>query len=298
MLQFGIGAFLATGEISSGQQGLSPYYARMSPRGDEGTRKERREAARVERKELEAREAARSARRKRLIQLGSLVAVVIVIVGVIVITSGGGKSAGPGNEHEKTQKATEVAALLEGIPQSGAVLGNVAAPVTLQYFGDLECPICKEFTLSVFPTLIQKYVRAGKLKVEYRSLETATREPETFKQQQVAALAAGKQGKAWDFIELFYHEQGEESSGYVTEAYLEGLARQIPGLNVSAWKQARKEVSLLKALEADKEEAVQHGFEGTPSFLLGKTGGPLSVLRVSTVTDPSPYEEGINKLLG
>jgi hypothetical protein len=35
-------------------------------------------------------------------------------------------------------------------------------------------------------------VRPGKLKIEYRSLETATREPETFHTQQLAALAAGK----------------------------------------------------------------------------------------------------------
>ena len=72
-------------------------------------------------------------------------------------------------------------------------------------------------------------MRTGKLKIEYHSLETATREPEVFKTQQVAALAAGKQNKAWDFIETFYHEQGEEDSGYVTEKYLQGIASQVPG---------------------------------------------------------------------
>jgi hypothetical protein len=51
-------------------------------------------------------------------------------------------------------------------------------------------------------------VRGGELKIEYRSLETATREPEVFKAQQLAALAAGKQDRMWNFIETFYHEQG------------------------------------------------------------------------------------------
>ncbi len=100
--------------------------------------------------------------------------------------------------------------------------------MTLKYFGDLECPICKEFTLGVLPTLIQKYVRTGKLKIEYHSLETATREPEIFKTQQVAAYAAGKQNLAWDFIELFYHEQGEEDSGYVTKATSRVSPRRSP----------------------------------------------------------------------
>ena len=69
----------------------------------------------------------------------------------------------------------------------------------------------------MLPTLIQKYVRTGKLRIEYHSLETATREPEVFKTQQEAAYAAGKQNLGWYFIETFYHEQGEEDSGYVNE---------------------------------------------------------------------------------
>ena len=41
----------------------------------------------------------------------------------------------------------------------------------------------------------------------------------------------------WNFIELFYHEQGEEDTGYVTESYLQGLAAQVPGLNLSQWSE-------------------------------------------------------------
>ena len=125
--------------------------------------------------------------------------------------------------------------------------------MTLKYFGDLECPICKEFTLSVLPTLIPKYVRTGKLKIEYHSLETATREPEVFKTQQVAAYAAGKQNLGWYFIETFYHEQGEEDSGYVNENYLQGIASQVPGLNLADWTAARSEPTY--ANEVDRRRA-------------------------------------------
>ena len=41
----------------------------------------------------------------------------------------------------------------------------------------------------------------------------SAREPEVFKSQQVAALAAGKQNKLWHFVETFYRVQGEEGSG-------------------------------------------------------------------------------------
>jgi len=100
--------------------------------------------------------------------------------------------------------ASEVTALLAHIPQKGNALGNPRAPVTLQYFGDLQCPYCKRFTLGALTTLIDDYVRQGKLEVEYRSLRTATHNPSIFQIQQVAALAAGSQNKLWDFVELFY----------------------------------------------------------------------------------------------
>ena len=189
------------------------------------TRKQRREQARTQRKQLEEAEAARSARRTRLAQLGIVVAVVVAAVVVVLIATGGGSKSGGIQTTKRGQTApavTEVTSLLQGIPQTGNTLGDPKAPVSMQYFGDLECPICKDFTLGALPKLIGKYVRAGKLKIEYRNLETATREPETFRTQQAAALSAGKQQKAWYYIELFYHQQGEEDTGYVTEATCRG----------------------------------------------------------------------------
>ena len=65
------------------------------------------------------------------------------------------------------------------------------------------------------------------MQVVYRAFETATRDPNVFKTQQVAALAAGQQQKFWNFAELFYHEQGDETTSYVTTSYLDGLAGQV-----------------------------------------------------------------------
>jgi protein-disulfide isomerase len=262
------------------------------------TRKQRREQARAERKALEQAEVASAARRTRLTQLGIVVAVVVVAIVVVLIASGGSghakpKPGSPGG----VKDASVVSALLGGIPQSGNVLGSPTAPVTLVYFGDLQCPICKEFTLKPLPTIIQKWVSTGKLRIEYRSLETATHEAEVFKTQQVAALAAGKQNKMWNYIELFYHQQGEENSGYVTEGYLQGLAQLVPGLNVSKWSSDRSDATLASQVASDAQAANNAGFTGTPSFLIGKTGGALAKLGEVSVTDATPYNEAIEKLL-
>ncbi|HWX97377.1 MAG TPA: thioredoxin domain-containing protein [Solirubrobacteraceae bacterium] len=263
------------------------------------TRKQRREQARAQRKELEDAEAARAVRRTRLTQLGIVVAVVVVAIVVVLIATGGGKSSAPvkANTPKATETVKSVSSLLGGIPQNGIVLGNPNAPVTLQYFADLECPICKDFTLGALPPLIQHWVRGGQLKIEYRSLETATREPEVFRSQQIAALAAGKQNQLWPFVELFYHEQGEEGSGYVTEQYLQNLAQQVPGLNLTAWTAARGDPALASQITTDAQQASAQGFTGTPAFLIGKTGGSAQKLEYSSLANPASFNTAIEKLL-
>ena len=269
--------------------------AAMSAEEEDLTRKQRREQARAQRKELEQAHAAKETARRRLQLMGSVVAIAVVAVVVILLATGGGSKKITGTVAKK--EASVVDTLIAGIPQSGNTLGSPTAPVTLKYFGDLECPICKEFTLGVLPSLIEKYLRAGKMRIEYHSLETATREPEIFKLQQVAAYAAGQQDKAWYFIEDFYHEQGEEDSGYVNESYIQGLAEQVPGLNLAKWTSDRSNASLAAEVEADAQAANNAGFTGTPSFLLGKTGGTLQKFSPPEYTEPSPYESAIESLL-
>jgi len=221
-----------------------------------------------------------------------------VIVVVLVATGGSSSKTPPKAGSSAANKVTgEVNNLVGGISQSGNSLGDPTAPVTLQYFGDLECPICKEFTLGALPLVIQKWVRAGKLRVEYHSLETATREPETFKKQQEAALAAGEQAKMWYFIETFYHEQGEEATGYVTESYIDGIAKQVPGLNLAKWQEERANHKYAAEVEEDAQTANNEGFTGTPSFLIGRTGGAMEKLEYSSLTEPTSFDEAVEKLL-
>lgn len=265
--------------------------------GEDLTRKQRREQARLKRKELEEAEAARAVRRTRLIQLGIVGAIVVAIIVVILIATGGSEHKGlvkPGQQ--QTALVQEIDNLLSGIPQTGNALGSPHAPVTLQYFGDLQCPVCREFTLGALKPLIEGDVRTGKLRIEYRSMETATREPETFRTQQTAALAAGRQQRMWHYVELFYHQQGEENSGYVTESYLQKIAAQVPGLNLAKWSSDRSSGEFTNQLVSDSQAVASAGLSGTPSFLIGHTGGKLQKLEYSSLTDPSSFQSAIDSV--
>ena len=251
------------------------------------SRKEQKEQARATRLAQEQATAAK-AQRTRRIQIfgGAIVIAVIVIVVAIVISSGGsttpkGTSTGLATGAKLASIKKNINTVIGGIPQSGNTLGNPSAPVTMQYFGDLECPVCQAFTLLVFPTFVHDEVRTGKVKVIYRSMCTATcdgkraaaLQQQQFNSQQVAAGAAGKQSKFWDYAELFYHQQGSEGTGYANDAFLTGLAKQVDGLKVPTWQTDRGDAGLKAAVAADGAYATKAALQGTPTLIMsGKKG--------------------------
>ena len=242
----------------------------------------------------EAQESSENVRRRAgALRIGAAATLVTVVVAVIA-TSGGDSSAKPASGHGTTA-AQGISALLVGIPESGNTLGSPTAPVTLQYFVDLECPTARAFTLEALPSIIRKWVRSGKLRIEFRSLRTVS-EPEVFGVQQVAALAAGRQDKLWYYLEYFYHEQGREHSGYVTEGYLRALARQVPGLNRELWGDYRHDPQLAAQVTEDEQTAHATHLRSTPSFLVSRTGS-APILRLGQFATLDDINDAVRQVL-
>ena len=142
-------------------------------------------------------------------------------------------------------------------------------------YGDLVCPVCQSFALGAEQQLIANDVRAGKVKLVYRSLETASSiaNGSMFVPGQAAALAAGEQKLGWNYIELFYHEQLDEQTSYVNTSFLEGLAKQVPGLNLARWSSDRTSSTLSNQVNQDAQMAQAAGFQSTPTIV---AQGPVS----------------------
>jgi protein-disulfide isomerase len=226
-----------------------------------------------------------------------------LLAGLVLVTLAGGSDSS--KEHRVVSPrgpdaARRTYALLTGIPQHGAELGDPRAPVTVDFFGDLQCKESRQVMLGPLPDLIRRWVRTGKVKLVYLATETDTKRaggwPE-FKDQQSAALAAGRQDKLWNFIDVFYREQGPEFTGYVSERFLHLIAVQA-GLDIGRWQKAREPSWRWEPeLKADEELGLHSAIDSTPSFLIGPTGGHLQVLRHFGLEEPGVFEEAIRASL-
>ena len=204
------------------------------------------------------------------IRLAVLAAVAVAIVLVAVVVAGGGGDDDNGGGSPAAAKSA-----LQGIPQSGITLGSPDAPVTMVEFADLQCPFCAEYHQNVFPTLLRRYVRTGKVRLELHLLRFLG--PDSDRLARVAA-AASAQNRMWQFVGLAYQRQGAENSGYATDDFINTLAADAGLASADAGSAAERLV------RQGENQARSAGVESTPSFLIGPTGGTLERFQPSDLT--------------
>ena len=238
-------------------------------------RREERERLRAERAAAESQEAGALVRKRRvqyLIIAGF--AAVAVIVALIVLSQSGGDDNGGGGTPSNVQGAQQVNAELNGIAQSGSVLGDTSAPVTVIEYGDPQCSSCKFFSEKVAPDLISSEVKTGGVKYEFRPFLIIG--PDS-KPAMKAVLAAGDQGRFWNYLQLFYLNQGGENSGYVTDDFLTGLANGAGVPDVEKWNTDRNDPKWDATIQQGSAQAQSFGFNGTPSIVVQGPNGQKAI---------------------
>ena len=261
------------------------------------TKKERRDQARQERIAREQAEAAWTARRRRFTRLGAVLgaAAVVVVILVAVSSSGGGSASTSSSASSSAVAGTQASrSLLNGIPQKGLTLGNANAPVRVLEFADLQCPFCAQYSTQVLPTLVEKYVKTGKVKMELRLIPILGEDSRTAANW---AAAAALQNKTWQFSEAFFADQGQEGSGYVNEDFLTSVAEQVDGLNVDEVKEQQGSEEAGAIVNQSTRQASTAGVSGTPTFRIGRTNQTLEALEI-TALEAAQFEQQIDRLLG
>ena len=255
------------------------------------SRKEQREEARRQREEREAEERKKARRKRRLWQVGAPLVVAIAVIVIVVLISSSGSSS-----DQKVSKKDERAVTdrFAGIAQDGITLGNPEAKVTIYEFADLQCPFCRDAALGSLPTIVNDYVKSGRVRVEFRNFSILG--PDSDRAAR-AVQGAADQGKAFQFIDLWYRNQGEENTGYVTDEFIRRIAVGARVPNPDAVVEASNNPEKTESMTLAERDADEFGIDGTPAYLLGQTGEQLQILQVQNPNDPNLFAQSIDRLL-
>jgi protein-disulfide isomerase len=248
------------------------------------SRVEQKAAARRQRQAFEAAQRAADARRRSLIRLGAVVAAALVVVIAVV---GASRIAA-----DDPAPVVSTTARFAGLPQGGNALGSPQAPATLVEFADLQCPYCGEYGRDVLPSVVERYVRPGKLRLE---LNVLTFVGEDSVRAGKMAAAAALQDRMWSFADAYYASQGQENTGYVTADFLTETGTAA-GLDLAAARATQDGDKAAAVLRDAQAEADRLGVNSTPSFFVRHGDGELQPLEISKLT-PDAFAAALDTAL-
>ena len=198
-----------------------------------------------------------------------------------------------GPRAEPTAAPSTTSAPFAGIRQDGIALGSAKAPAVLTEFADLQCPYCATYARDVLPTIVDRYVRTGRLRLELHVLSFLG---EDSVRAGSMAAAATEQDRLWTFADAFYRSQGPENSGYATDDFLRRIGAETPGLDVERAFDDRARTDVLRRLDDARREATALGVDYTPAFVIQRRGGPPRGLEPSALT-PEAFVAALDDVL-
>jgi protein-disulfide isomerase len=180
----------------------------------------------------------------------AILAVIAIILGGIFVLSNKNNDQG-----QSTTSSTAVTKHVTGTGSTG---------VTLQEYGDYQCPICGTFYPAV-KQIEQKY--ANQIYFQFSNLPLTSLHPNAFAAAR-AAEAAGLQDKYFEMHDLIYENQQVWSGASDAETIFTGYAQQL-GLNTARFKQDYASTRVNTAINADVAAFKKTGNDqATPTFFL------------------------------
>ena len=187
--------------------------------------------------------------------------------------------------------SSAVNTLFEGIPQSGTTLWTLFRTRDAGRIVDPQSSYCREFATQVLPTIIREYVRPGILRIRMEPLAAVG--PSSTRGQ-AAELGAAEQDKGFNYAELLYDNQGEETTGWPNNTMIVSVAKSIPGLLVRVLLDARTSAAVRTAQKQVDDLAANDDITRTPTLYVGKTGTKGVRMNLASVTDETTLAAAIN----
>jgi protein-disulfide isomerase len=142
------------------------------------------------------------------------------------------------------------------------IRGNPDAPVTLEEFGDFQCPPCGSAAVFI-DQLVKEY--HPNLKLVFRNLPLPVHK--YAREAALAAEAAGLQGRYWEMHDVLYREQAVWSKADNARELFDSYAGML-GLNLNQFKKDVASEKARQRIESDQERADSLGVRSTPTVFI------------------------------
>ena len=186
--------------------------------------------------------------------------VIVVVVALATFGSGAILYRAKRPQVKNIPESQSVPARANG--DSAHIRGNPDAPVTLEEFGDFQCPPCGQFAGFV-EELRREY--DSRLRVVFRNFPLPAHEHAREAAQ--AAEAAGLQGKFWEMYDTLYREQSLWSNASKARELFESYAGVI-GLDVDQFKKDMDSDKVRERIDSDHALADFLGVKVTPTLFI------------------------------
>ena len=150
----------------------------------------------------------------------------------------------------------------EGDAESMHVRGNANAQVTLEEFGDFQCPPCGSIS-GFLDELVKEY--NPHLRIVFRNLPLEMHQHA--REAALAAEAAGLQGRFWEMHDVLYREQATWSKADNPRELFDSYAGMI-GLDVDQFKKDMDGEKARARVDSDQERANSLGVQMTPTVFI------------------------------
>jgi len=151
-------------------------------------------------------------------------------------------------------------------PLASRSLGRADAPVVVYEMSDFQCPYCRQFALTVFPTLDREFVATGKVRFVYVNFPLTAIHRHAVAAAAVAMCAA-RQNKFWPVHDLLFQRQERWAGAEQPVPYLLALADSA-GADPAQLAQCVTSRATESEIRADAARAVRAGAHSTPTFYI------------------------------
>lgn len=185
----------------------------------------------------------------------------IIILAVAMLTAGGGIVLYRAKQHPPT----EGSGITDG--QSGIspqhVRGGSKPRVTLEEFGDFQCPPCAATTLDSIAPLEKEY--GERLRVIFWEFPLDMHEHARAAAK--AAEAASLQGRFWEMHDILYKNQNTWSKAPDVRALFDAYAQELH-LDLERFKKDSDSAEVAARVDRQREYGVTRGAKNTPTIFI------------------------------